>query len=74
MGLAIAKQLSELMDGNMGVFSEPNKGSTFWFTAGLEKQTGSARNVYPSPETLAGVRVLAVDDNAANLRILRCGA
>ena len=71
MGLAIAKQLTELMDGEIGVQSEPSKGSTFWFTAELEKQTGSARDVYPSPETLAGVRVLAVDDNATNRRILR---
>jgi two-component system sensor histidine kinase/response regulator len=71
LGLAIAKQLSELMDGKMGVHSEPNKGSTFWFTAELEKQTGGVRDVYPPPEILAGVRVLAVDDNATNRRILR---
>jgi two-component system sensor histidine kinase/response regulator len=71
LGLAIAKQLTKLMDGKIGVQSEANKGSTFWFTAELEKQTGSAQEVYPSPETLAGVRVLAVDDNATNRRILR---
>jgi two-component system, sensor histidine kinase and response regulator len=71
LGLAIAKQLAVQMDGEMGVQSELNKGSTFWFTAELEKQAGSARDPYPSPQNLAGVRVLAVDDNATNRRILR---
>jgi two-component system, sensor histidine kinase and response regulator len=71
LGLAIAKQLAVLMDGEMGVQSELNQGSIFWFTAELEKQAGSARDPYPSPQNLAGVRVLAVDDNATNRRILR---
>jgi two-component system, sensor histidine kinase and response regulator len=71
LGLAIAKQLAALMGGEMGVQSEAKKGSTFWFTVELERQAGGAWDPYPSPLILAGVRVLAVDDNATNRRILQ---
>ena len=70
LGLAISKQLVELMHGQIGVQSAPGKGSTFWFTVRLEKQPGVAGLELPEKEKLTGVRVMIVDDNATNRKIL----
>jgi signal transduction histidine kinase/CheY-like chemotaxis protein len=71
LGLAIAKQLVTLMQGEIGVTSEQGKGSVFWFTLELEKNAGDTPDHHPSDDGLAGVKVLVVDDNATNRRILR---
>lgn len=71
LGLVISKQLAERMHGQMGVTSRVGEGSTFWWTARLEKTPNSRRAEKSLPRQLAHARVLAVDDNATVLSILR---
>ena len=72
LGLTIAKRMVELMGGRMWVESAPGKGSRFHFTLRL----GTAARQTMVPENLAsqailhGMKVLIVDDNATNRRIL----
>jgi PAS domain S-box-containing protein len=68
LGLAISKQLSERMGGAIGVKSDPNQGSEFWFTVRLERQKITVQDT-PPPE-LNNLRVLVVDDNATHREIL----
>jgi two-component system sensor histidine kinase/response regulator len=68
LGLAIAKGLVEMMQGEIGLESETGVGSTFWFTARLGKQAVKATT--PDHRGVDAVRVLVVDDNAANRQIL----
>ena len=70
LGLAISRRLVEIMQGRIGVTSEPGQGSVFWFTLRLAKQKQPQARPPIDPEALRGIRVLIVDDNATNRTIL----
>jgi PAS domain S-box-containing protein len=69
LGLAIASRLVQMMGGSILVESHPGKGSRFSFTCRFGRPA-VAVDRRPPPESLRGLRVLVVDDNATNRRIL----
>ncbi|HKS38025.1 MAG TPA: response regulator [Verrucomicrobiae bacterium] len=70
LGLAISKQIVEMMRGQIGVQSWPGKGSTFWFTARLQVKPPSLESLATDSGSLAHLKVLVVDDNATNRKVL----
>ena len=70
LGLAISQRLVRLMDGELAVTSEVGRGSDFHFTLTLPVEPAEML-LAPGRATLGGRRVLVVDDNPTNRRILR---
>ena len=71
LGLTISLQLVKLMGGHIWVESELGKGSAFHFTVRFGIAQGTPRDAWVSPDSLAGIPVLVVDDNRTNRRILQ---
>jgi len=78
LGLAITRRLVNLMEGEVGVDSTPGAGSTFWFTALLQRGQDSTPLVETKPiqdaqtqlnQNFKGTQILLVEDNAVNRKI-----
>ncbi len=70
LGLAISKRLVNLMQGDIGVESEPDEYTRFWFRVTLEKQPRKVIRQTELPGNIKGRKFIAVDDNKTNLQIL----
>lgn len=68
LGLSISKRLVELMDGTIGVESDKENGSTFWFVIPFEPR--SEAPVLSTNDEVKGTRVLIVDDEPHARQIL----
>lgn len=75
LGLAIAKQLTGLMGGEIGLESEPGRGSLFWLTVPLEVRS-AAEGAAPAESAPAYVprrklSLLVADDNQTNRLVIQ---
>jgi two-component system sensor histidine kinase/response regulator len=70
LGLTISMRFVEMMGGKMWVESEVGQGARFHFTVRLEESQEKIDEETGASQALAGVKVLIVDDNRTNRRIL----
>ncbi len=63
LGLAFVKRIAAAMGGDLGVASQPGRGSTFRLTVTLEREAAGAKSSSPRAARAKALRVLCVEDN-----------
>jgi PAS domain S-box-containing protein len=71
LGLSIVKRLSELMGGSVSVASSAGVGTSFSVMLPCEALSTSSERLLESPHAAVSRRILVVDDNDTNRRVLR---
>ncbi|MBV8903457.1 MAG: hypothetical protein JOZ22_07455, partial [Acidobacteriia bacterium] len=71
LGLTICARIVNLMGGRIWISSEPERGSTFYFTAKFDRVSAPPAENRASRIGPDGLRALIVDDNTGNRQILR---
>lgn len=71
LGLAICKRIVERLGGEIGVRSEPGRGSLFWFEVPAERAPAQVQAAEPSATAVRPPRldILLVEDNAVNRQV-----
>jgi PAS domain S-box-containing protein len=70
LGLAISQQLVAAMGGEIGINSQPGRGSTFWFVLPVRRQSAATISELAPRTDLHGLRALVVDDQATNREVI----
>lgn len=73
LGMTISKTIVNMMEGEINIESEPNKGSLFYFDISLPRINKSRLEVVSSTNIsiIRGKRVLVADDNATNVTLIK---
>ena len=71
LGLAISSQLVTLMGGSLGVESEENSGSTFWFAIPLRAAPQASKAQVHTHSSLSGLSLFIIDESKAVRNLLR---
>lgn len=72
LGLSICRGLVTMMNGEIGVNSEENKGSQFWFRLKFKTMQSGGKGKQQAPATIPGnLRILIAEDNLVNQRVAK---
>ncbi len=70
LGLAISKHLAHLLGGEIGVVSELDKGSKFWFTVAAKYGVEPPKSMENKPvERIGKLNILLAEDNSVNILV-----